>query len=546
MKKALVTCMAVLALFAIATSASAITCTTDQRPAATLLVPWFQVTFNPDGTASGTGDAALDTYVTIGNASAAPMIAHVNVYNERSVLVLDFNVALTGFDVQSLQMSRILSGNLPVTPVGSNGDSPDSSVLANDVCQRNPAALVYPTNGGFLRVRPTNPATTSDNSIATALYPTPAFPVGSSFQLQTLDSLDETSDSLGCSTPNGVFSGLIHGYITIDHANYCNLSDPTDPAYYNNDAIGMENNLWGEILYTSGTGLTTFAMSTVNIEADRVFSLPTGADPNVGGGLFTQAQQVANRNRTFYARYWSPVGETTCNGNCVGAVVGSTNLFLNAPWDTGFGDEREPLGLKYAARWFETGAGISTRWTVWRAGAGSVANLTGGGCTAVEALPSLVFYDEDENTTVVSQQPLPSPLPPPITSTNIPLETQPRSPGTETGPINALPGSAGFGFPFPSGSVAGWASIEFRNIAVSSPGTSLDQAWMGYDFSGEAAFLTAGAPATQLDPSACNPLGVPLAPAVGGVNVITPTIPGGLNCNGCSISVSCTGTGPAQ
>jgi hypothetical protein len=544
MKKVLVTCVAVLALFAIASTASAITCTVDQRPAATLLVPWFQVTFNSDGTASGTGAGALDTYVTIGNASSAPMIAHVSVYNDRSVLVLDFNVALTGFDVQSLQMSRILSGNLPTTPVPGSHVTPDPTVLANDVCQRNPAAAVYPTPNGFLRVRPLLPARNpEDNTIATALYPIPAFAVGSSFQLQTLDSLDETSDSLGCSTPNGVFSGLIHGYITIDHANYCNLSDPTDPNYYNFDAIGMENNLFGEILYTSGTGLTTYAMSTVNIEADRAFSLPAGAF--TGGGQFTQTAAV--RTRTFYARYWSPTTESECN-NCTGTLASGNNLSLNAPWDTGFGDEREPLGLKYAARYFETGAGgISTRWTVWRAGAGSLTNLTGGGCTAVEATPSLVFYDEDENTAVVSQQPLPSPLPPPITSVNIPLETQRRSPGVSTGPLTTLPGSGGFAFPFPSGAVAGWASIEYRNIGGPSLGTNLDQAWMGYDFSGSAAFLTAGAPATQLDPSACNPLGVPVAPAAGGVNQITPTIPGGITGNtGCAINVSCTGTGPTQ
>ena len=38
--------------------------------------------------------------------------------------------------------------------------------------------------------------------------------------------------------------------------------------YYYNDAIGMENNLWGEIIFTSGLGIPTYAMSTVNLEAD--------------------------------------------------------------------------------------------------------------------------------------------------------------------------------------------------------------------------------------------------------------------------------------
>ena len=194
MKKTLVTCAVLVALFAVAGSASAVTCTVDQRPAATLLVPWFQVTFNPDGSPQTTTSPALapafDTIVTIGNASAAPTIAHVSVFNERSVLVLDFNIALTGFDIQAMRMSEILRGNLPSTPINTSHVS-----VANDVCQRNTAAAVYPT--GFLRVRPLSPTAPEDNTLATALYPVPAFTQGGTFQIQTLDSLDATADSLG-------------------------------------------------------------------------------------------------------------------------------------------------------------------------------------------------------------------------------------------------------------------------------------------------------------------------------------------------------------
>ena len=117
MKKTLMTCLAIAALFAVAGSASAITCTIDQHPAATLLVPYFEATFAPDGTPVGTGPDARDTLVTICNASSAPMIAHVNVFNERTELVLDFNIALTGFDCQSMSMAAVLQGNLPATPV---------------------------------------------------------------------------------------------------------------------------------------------------------------------------------------------------------------------------------------------------------------------------------------------------------------------------------------------------------------------------------------------------------------------------------------------
>ena len=69
MKKTLLACLAVVAVLAVATPAFAITCTIDQRPAATLLVPFFQVTYDGNGNLDATG---RDTIVTIANASAAP------------------------------------------------------------------------------------------------------------------------------------------------------------------------------------------------------------------------------------------------------------------------------------------------------------------------------------------------------------------------------------------------------------------------------------------------------------------------------------------
>ncbi|MEO8189852.1 MAG: hypothetical protein ABI682_05880 [Acidobacteriota bacterium] len=541
MKKTFVTCMVLVALFAVANTASAVTCTVDQRPAATLLVPWFQVTFNADGSPQTSTSAslqpALDTIVTIGNASAAPTIAHVSVFNERSVLVLDFNVALTGFDIQAMRMSEILRGNLPSTPINTSHVS-----VANDVCQRNSAAAVYPT--GFLRVRPNSPTTPEDNTLATALYPTPAFTQGGSFQLNTLDSLDTTADSLGCTAaPDQVITGLIHGYITIDMVNYCNLSNPSDPLYYANDAIGNENNLWGEVIFTSSTGIPTFGASTVNIESDRSF----GALANNPAPVGAFDQTTTARTRTFYGRYWSPATENFCT-NC-GTGVSPTDLAVIAPWDRGFGDEREPLGLKYAARYFE-GAGITSNWIVWRAGATVGAGAatgqgptflrdlttsqtgTAGACSSQEAVPSIVFFDEDENTTTVTSVPLPSPLPPPSAAINIPKETQRISPST---------------FPRPSGAIAGWASLEFRNLTTAPNGTVLDQAWVAYDFQGAAAFLTAAAPATQLDPSTCNPLGVPFgagSPFPTGVNgPVAPVIPGTVTGFGPS---GPAGIGPSQ
>jgi hypothetical protein len=468
MKKTLMTCLAIAALFAIAGSASAITCTIDQRPAATLLVPYFEATFNPDGTPLGAGPDARDTLVTICNASSAPMIAHVNVFNERTELVLDFNIALTGYDCQSMSMASTLQGFLPSTPVTK---AHASVTIDDDPCQRNPDADVYP---GFpLRIRPVDTATDLDNSLATTVYPQPAWPAGSDFAKGVLDSLDATDDSLGCGGVDGDITNPIHGYLVIDHANYCNLSNPSDPNYYLRDAIGMENNLFGEVIFTSGTGLPTFGNSTVNIEADA--SLAGDVDTDI---------------RTFYHRY---VGtDVLCSpGNCP--------LFATNPWNEGIGDQREPLGLKYAARWFNTDA-VTSNLNVWRASSGSLTDLLAGGdCDAVEPVVTLGFYDEDENTVLSGVCPSPCRAP----TFNFPLETQRRNIASFSGSLPAF--------------AVGWVSMSFFNSSGPNGGR-FDQAWVEYDFEGPSAFISAGQPATQLDPSNCNPLGVtnvvPVTPAI--------------------------------
>ncbi|MEX0879231.1 MAG: hypothetical protein WD451_05810 [Thermoanaerobaculia bacterium] len=450
MKKTLMTCLAIAMLLALAGTASAITCTVDQRPGATLLVPYFQVSVS--GTdIIGTGPDARDTIVTIANASSAPMIAHVNVYNRYSELILDFNIALTGFDVQAMRMSDVISGLLPVT-VNSDGD---------DTCQRNSAASVFPDPDGFLRVRPVSPATTQDNTLATTQYQVPAFGPG----FGVISGLSEDCD--------GDQGPLAFGYITIDHANYCNLSNPVFAGYYINDAIGNENNLWGEIIFTSGTGIPTYAMSTVNLESDSQFSDLTfnwinGADPV----------------RTFYARYVDISAETDCN-NCTDGPDGDeNNLNDTSPWNHGFGDTREPLGLKYAARWFDLGTTITSNFRVWR---GSLDEGFGDFCDDgfEEPVVSLTFYDEDENT--VTSGTCPSPCEQP--QFNFPLETQQRNISD---------------FQHPTG-VAGWVSMNFVNL---SDGTVLDQAWVDYSFESDLALETILVPGTQLDPSTCNPLGV--------------------------------------
>ncbi|MGE5754580.1 MAG: hypothetical protein ACM35G_02510 [Planctomycetaceae bacterium] len=476
MKKAFIACLAVAALFALAGPASAITCTSDQHPAATLLVPYFQVSYDDAGNLISTGLGARDTIVTIVNASSAPMVAHVSVYTRESIFKLDFNVALTGFDVQAMRVSDILAGNLPSA----------GSTVGGGVCQHEGGG-VYPD--GFLRVIPPAPATGLDNSRAISDYPSPAF--GPAFSSDLIAALRANCD--------GGEDPLAIGYILIDMANYCNLSDPSDPNYWQFNAAGMENNLMGEVIFTSGFGLPTYGMSTVNLEADQEFGFA--------------AQSTTTPVRTFYARYWNAgdnsgiTGTTTGGPTCPNCGSGdpTTDLNLSSPWNIGYGDMREPLGLRWGARWFDlvdTSSGLSiltANFQVWR-GPYNGANCDVNGPTVV-----LTFFDEDENT--ITQGGCISPCS--TITDNFPLETQQTN-------INA------FGHPT---AAAGWVSMNFANL---SDGSVFDQAWVDYTFEGNIALESVLVPGTQLDPSACNPLGYDDPAVSDPIQPEVPTVPTGI------------------
>ena len=82
--------------------------TIDDVPAATLLLPYFEVDLdNADG---------INTLLSINNASATAILAHVTLWSDLSVHVLDFSIYLTGYDVQTLNLKDLLvNRNAPRT-----------------------------------------------------------------------------------------------------------------------------------------------------------------------------------------------------------------------------------------------------------------------------------------------------------------------------------------------------------------------------------------------------------------------------------------------
>src|SRR5262245_24090407 len=89
-------------------------CDISVAPAATLLLPYFEVDL-----ANAAGETTL---FTITNVSQLPQIAHVTIWTDFSFPVLDFNIFLTGYDVQSINLFDIISRGRIAEP-GTSSDS---------------------------------------------------------------------------------------------------------------------------------------------------------------------------------------------------------------------------------------------------------------------------------------------------------------------------------------------------------------------------------------------------------------------------------------
>ena len=95
MKRAIVL-VALAALVFTATPSRAVIGTIDDVPASTLLLPYFEVDLEHS--------SGVNTLFSINNASASAAVAHVTVWTDWSFPTLDFDVYLTGFDVQTINL----------------------------------------------------------------------------------------------------------------------------------------------------------------------------------------------------------------------------------------------------------------------------------------------------------------------------------------------------------------------------------------------------------------------------------------------------------
>ncbi|HKS23740.1 MAG TPA: hypothetical protein VJZ76_13145 [Thermoanaerobaculia bacterium] len=175
-------------------------------PAATLLLPYFEVDFkSPPAT-------ARTTLFTIVNTSALPQIAHVVVWTDWSFPAVGFNLFLTGYGVAGINLYDVFARGFIAPGSGSQPMPTDANpnITSVDHCG-NPGSL-------------------------------------SAALLTDLQSIFTTGRGTGAAVPCTAQVGGVHsnavGYVTIDVAPACHNSLPNEPGYFS--LILFDNVLIGD------------------------------------------------------------------------------------------------------------------------------------------------------------------------------------------------------------------------------------------------------------------------------------------------------------
>ena len=321
--KRIVLAVAMISLIALGGQVAGEMCTIDAVPAATLLLPYFEVDIDdPNG---------VNTLFSINNASAAPTVAHVVLWTDWSIPTIDFDIYLTGYDVQTVSLYDVFNGTLPIT--------------ADAI--RDPADTISP-HGGAYSDNPawdTHPIWGNDIPGCNVPFPYPNPAVTGS----ALDRLrnGHTGNSVaaiggGCmGASHG--DGLARGYITVDNSNECSLVlDPAVPGYFVANGTGLASNvnqLWGDFFYVDTANNFAQGENLVHIEAEN------GFDDTVGTGYTFYGRYTLDGrdNREPLGSLW---GSRYLNG---GAFDGGTNLIV---WRDSTDDTIAPVVCGTTPRWF--------------------------------------------------------------------------------------------------------------------------------------------------------------------------------------------------
>ncbi len=144
MKRFLTMALAGVLALGMGSAAYAVECALDNVPASTLLFPFV----NYDYVAGEAGNSGQTTLIAITNVSSDAQIVHITLWTDYSIAILDFNLTLTGYDVQTINIRDILrDGVLPSDDTGANEWCDGSGRLATP-------AITAATHLTMVRSRP--------------------------------------------------------------------------------------------------------------------------------------------------------------------------------------------------------------------------------------------------------------------------------------------------------------------------------------------------------------------------------------------------------
>ena len=107
--------------------AHAVTGTLDNVPGATLLLPYFEVDLADPG--------GRTTLFTINNTSATAALTNVTLWTDAGVPSESFNVYLTGYDVQSINVRDLFNGVWPITATA--GQDPTDTISPKGILSQD-------------------------------------------------------------------------------------------------------------------------------------------------------------------------------------------------------------------------------------------------------------------------------------------------------------------------------------------------------------------------------------------------------------------------
>jgi hypothetical protein len=379
-------------------------CDIGVTPAATLLLPYFEVDFASPQTTAQT------TLFTITNVSEFPQIAKVTLWTDYSFPVLDFNLFLTGYDVQAINLYDVIGRGIIASTSGTSvAVTPGALSLANTANPNFGTGVALNCAPGVLPGR---------------------IPPG---LLTDLRSGLTTGTVSGCGTSRvgGTHSSAI-GYATIDVVNNCTQTLPSSGTYYASEIL-FDNVLIGDyqqINPNPATGNYAGGNPLVHIRAIPEGG-PAGATPTVG-------TVPTNFPYTFYSRYIANFG---------GVVIP-------------FRDRRQPLPATFAARFIEGGTGnFNTNYKIWREGREGTASCTSVGSNTSGTnnrdipIAEIVRFDEHENPTTYA----PGVIISPGIIQNI---TLPETSSSATSNLALFPPLSG------SGDVGGWMYLNLNSSST--------------------------------------------------------------------------------